>query len=169
MFVIAWLFDEILFSSFFLFPTTTVPLFSPVVWQKICPGGRIRALVRNEEHFFHFFWKFSFNYRGVVCLAICLHFLFLFSPPPSSSSWIKVDLSSISSFSDIELFEWINLLPLMKLAREPPAYTCAKLRSANRFRANVNIHDAAKEFQLEVESVNFNHNYSRPLFIGCSV
>lgn len=114
-------------------------------------------------------WKFSFNYRGVVCLAICVHFLFLFSPPPSSSSWIKVDLSSISSSSDIELFEWINLLPLMKLAREPPAYTCAKLRSANRFRANVNIHDAAKEFQLEVGSVNFNHNYSRPLFIGCSV
>lgn len=94
---------------------------------------------------------------------------FSFSFFSSSSSWIKVDLSSISSSSDIELFEWINLLPLMKLARKPPAYTCAKLRSANRFRANVNIHDAAKEFQLEVESVNFNHNYSRPLFIGCFV
>lgn len=57
----------------------------------------------------------------------------------------------------------------MKLAREPPAYTCANIAKRKRFRANVNIHDAAKEFQLEVGSVNFNQNYSRPLFIGCSV
>lgn len=165
---------------FFLFPTITVPLFSPVVWQKICPKGRIRALVRaasNETRtIFSMEILVQLSRRRMSRHMRTLSSLFSF---PSLFTWIKVDLFSPSIFPFyssrffgyriIRMDKFVtlneirtNFIPL------PRVYVC-EITKRKRFRANVNIHDAAKEFQLEVGSVNFNHNYSRPLFIGCSV
>lgn len=152
------------FLPFSFFPTTTVPLFSPVVWQKICPGGRIRALVRNEEHFFHGNSR-SIIEASYVSPYACTFFFFFLLLFLVDQSWPFLDLFFLG-YRIIRMDKFVTLNETR--TRTPRVHVC-EITKRKRFRANVNIHDAAKEFQLEVGSVNFNHNYSRPLFIGCSV
>lgn len=127
---------------FFLFPTITVPLFSPVVWQKICPKGRIRALVRaasNETRtIFSMEILVQLSRRRMSRHMRTLSSLFSF---PSLFTWIKVDLFSpsifpfySSRFFGYRIIRMDKFVTLNEIRTNPsPAYTCAKLRSANGF------------------------------------
>lgn len=164
---------------FFFFSPTTVLLFSSVVWQKICPGEEeedkgsyARRRTKRGPFFFFFFfgWKFSFNYRGVSCLAICVHFPLSspFLPLPSLPLFrgSKLILSSppISSFFSrflgiIELFERVNLLPLNEIRTSPPrkprvhacvrnyeAQTVSRQRKYTRCREGISIRSGRRKF-----------------------
>lgn len=146
---------------FFLFPTITVPLFSPVVWQKICPKGRIRALVRaasNETRtIFSMEILVQLSRRRMSRHMRTLSSLFSF---PSLFTWIKVDLFSPSIFpfysSRFFGYRIIRMDKFVTLNEIPPpprtrvrnyeAQTVSRQRKYTRCREGISIRSGKRKF-----------------------
>lgn len=97
-------------------------------------------------------WKFSFNYRGVVCLAICLHFLFLFSPPLPRGSKLTFSRSLLPRISIIRMDKFVTLNETR--TRTPRVHVCeitkrkavSRQRKYTRGREGISIRSGKRKF-----------------------
>lgn len=124
-------------------------------------GSCTRGIVRNEDHFFDGNSRSIIEASYVSPYADTFPSLFLFFfllPLPLSQSWpfSPRDLSlPPRPSSDIELFEWINLLPLNETRTRTPrvhvceyceAQTVSRQRKYTRCREGISIRSGKRKF-----------------------